>query len=1223
MSNSTSEHFHCPIYSKYNYFIYPYLLIAVAFFIIGSISAQAAPPPGTGNWTLTFEDNFDGSSLDTSIWNTGQRHNAAINGEPQAYRPEAVTVANGVCTITASKFSGFIKNSGGYPAGATTISVDGFPGAIPDGAIIYVNNADMVTSGAMHNGPSYTVLSTVGGSNPSQITIEPRPFNHDNDSDTDTQTIGPGLQFAAPDNAPVYVTFKMQNMDGPVHEWGRFPYRSGMIQTYDKWTQAYGYFEARVKMPSAPGTWPAFWLLPDRGPSSQNVYERTTVGDYWKIKNDGVIVDSGNMPMGNEIDIFEYMAAWKDPATNLSSSHSGYFWDYNGGSMGDFTAPFELLNPDTEFHTYGVAWGPDELRFYIDGRPVFSNGGMGNVGETPHYMLLNMAMSINDWSPQPDPDRLTEIDPSLPGEMVIDYVRVWSGDLGAGASSGDLGNVGLAGDHAFNADTLTVQASGDDIEGNQDSFHFVGQEYLGDGSLTIQLESLSNTNADTKAGLMFREYQDDSSSRHVFLGKLPNGDVSLYYRSSTGGATSMTSPVSASLPGWLRLTRSGNSFTGFISDNGLDWTSIGSVSVPMSEAIFAGVATTSGNNSALTTAVYKDFQPTISFESSNLADNPWLGQGSAAVSNDVYTLQGVGDGWLYGSGKGHYAYQRISGDCVITARVTSITGGDQYSATAGVMMRDDLALDARTVATNITPFSTRVLHYRSETEGAPFSSSISDSARPEWVRLERVGDVFTGYVSEDGVNWSEIDSVTLEDSNELMYIGIAVNSNNTEASTAVFENVSINDWGSTNIGGDEPVEILQEVETLPIADSSGTVDTYYKSYVSGGYYDVLTPTQAGDYVTYTVPSVPAATYSIEVGVYKYSTRGLFQLSIDGVNQGSYQDQYSSTGVVDALDLGLVTFNSFGDHAFTFTAIGPSGGSEMKVSIDYIKLTLVSDGSGSPVLYEVEDIVGEIASDSVTEHSDGQASGGKLRKLNADAVNDYVTYSILDVPGGEYLVKVGVKTYSSRGQFQLKINGSNQGAVQDQYAASSSFEELDLGSRVFSSGSHDFEFVVVGKNASSSGYSLVFDYIRLEPVGGGSGGIEVIMDSEDSTGVSTNGNWSASTYTSGYMGGNYLHDGNNSQGSKSVTYTPQLTAAGNYEIFLRWTSGNNRADNVPVDIVLSSGSLASATVDQTVDNGQWVSIGTYMLSPSNAALTINNTGANGFVIADGVRFSPSP
>lgn len=209
---------------------------------------------------------------------------------------------------------------------------------------------------------------------------------------------------------------------------GEKQYASGVIQTYDRWTQAYGYMVARVKMVQARGTWPAFWLLPDRGPASPNVYHRTAVGDTWFDPGPQV---GGSCPMGNEIDIFEYMATWKNPSTGLAKSHCGYFWSYGGGSVGVYNFINQLLNPDTTFHTYALRWAPGELTFYIDGHVVWKRRDASNIGVTPHYLIFNAAMTQNDWTGTTVPIENINADLAAPKYMEIDYVRVYADTTGA------------------------------------------------------------------------------------------------------------------------------------------------------------------------------------------------------------------------------------------------------------------------------------------------------------------------------------------------------------------------------------------------------------------------------------------------------------------------------------------------------------------------------------------------------------------------------------------------------------------------------------------------------------------------------------------------------------------------------------------------------------------------------------------------------------------------
>jgi hypothetical protein len=134
-------------------------------------------------------------------------------------------------------------------------------------------------------------------------------------------------------------------------------------------------------------------------------------------------------------------------------------------------------------------------------------------------------------------------------------------------------------------------------------------------------------------------------------------------------------------------------------------------------------------------------------------------------------------------------------------------------------------------------------------------------------------------------------------------------------------------------------------------------------------------------------------------------------------------------------------------------------------------------------------------------------------------------------------------------------------------------------------------------------------------------VEVILDNTDAAGVTLTptGGWIASTSTAGYYGANYLHDNNAGKGTKSVRFTPTLPAAGNYEVFVRWTSGTNRASNVPIDIVTSNGTT-TVTVNQQQNGSQWVSLGTYPFNAGTGGnVLIRNTSTNGCVIADAMRF----
>ena len=142
----------------------------------------------------------------------------------------------------------------------------------------------------------------------------------------------------------------------------------------------------------------------------------------------------------------------------------------------------------------------------------------------------------------------------------------------------------------------------------------------------------------------------------------------------------------------------------------------------------------------------------------------------------------------------------------------------------------------------------------------------------------------------------------------------------------------------------------------------------------------------------------------------------------------------------------------------------------------------------PTTYEAEALsVAQSSGDTYRIITDTRLSGGEAGILDSNAVGDYLIYTVPNVQAGIYNVKVGVKKFPARGIVQLFIQpaggggGSNVGSAQDQYAATDTFTEVDLGTWTpGSNGNKWFKFSVTGKNASSTGYSMCFDYIKLTP-----------------------------------------------------------------------------------------------------------------------------------------------
>ena len=104
---------------------------------------------------------------------------------------------------------------------------------------------------------------------------------------------------------------------------------------------------------------------------------------------------------------------------------------------------------------------------------------------------------------------------------------------------------------------------------------------------------------------------------------------------------------------------------------------------------------------------------------------------------------------------------------------------------------------------------------------------------------------------------------------------------------------------------------------------------------AGMYFDTST---AGQYATFLVNVPDARSYDIQVGLKDSSNKAIWQLSVDGLNQGPAIDSYAATPAYLAVDLGAHTFASSGAHSFRFTVVGENASSSgMTLSLDYITL----------------------------------------------------------------------------------------------------------------------------------------------------------------------------------------------------------------------------------------------------------------------------------------------
>lgn len=174
-------------------------------------------------------------------------------------------------------------------------------------------------------------------------------------------------------------------------------------------------------------------------------------------------------------------------------------------------------------------------------------------------------------------------------------------------SGRDIGPVGRAGSENIDGTTITLRAAGNDIWDNADAFRFVQRPLRGDGTLIARVTAFQNTNPWAKAGLMIREsLEPDAPNVYVLL--TGEHGATFQWRESAGGATQFASSLPAQAPVWLRITRTGDTFTGYVSSDGAQWNQIGTRTIRMKPEAFIGFAATAHDATALGTATFTDIK---------------------------------------------------------------------------------------------------------------------------------------------------------------------------------------------------------------------------------------------------------------------------------------------------------------------------------------------------------------------------------------------------------------------------------------------------------------------------------------------------------------------------------------------------------------------------------------------------------------------------------------
>jgi uncharacterized repeat protein (TIGR03806 family) len=263
-----------------------------------------------------------------------------------------------------------------------------------------------------------------------------------------------------------------------------------------------------------------------------------------------------------------------------------------GGVEAFFDAHF-----DTPLDKQDLLNGPVENPLGISGAKIIVPGDLSRsvlfhrVSITGNLQMPPLARNVNDLA-------------------AITAIAAWINSLPRSESSlppdwshTDIGSVGFPGDASFLNGHFNLIASGGDIWDNADGFHFAYTPLDGDGQIVARVTSMQFTDPWAKAGAMLRE-NFSPGSKHALMAVTAGGGSAFQWRNAENNPSGNTDGPSCQTPYWVKLVRSGDTFTGYISADGENWQRVDSVTIPMNKKIYIGLALSAHNNSALNSALF-------------------------------------------------------------------------------------------------------------------------------------------------------------------------------------------------------------------------------------------------------------------------------------------------------------------------------------------------------------------------------------------------------------------------------------------------------------------------------------------------------------------------------------------------------------------------------------------------------------------------------------------
>jgi RHS repeat-associated protein len=456
----------------------------------------------------------------------------------------------------------------------------------------------------------------------------------------------------------------------------------------------------------------SYWDRPSTGAnSSSQTNETTATLPYWVM-----LVRSGSTFSG-------YQSSdgvnWVPVGTpqSITMAQNVYVGlavcGYTNSGAGLATATFSNVsvssdgNPGPIISSLSASTGPIGTQLFVYG------SGFGATQGNSAITLNGTAVTVNSWIdtsisvtiPSGATSGLftVSVAPAMNASNGVPFT-ITSQPLPTGWLDQDIGSVGPAGSATYASGVFTVTGSGTGIFSNADGMHFAYIPVSGDGSIIARVVSEQGA-YNPQPGVMIRETLD-SNSTNVFAGPVgSNSDayVEFYDRPTPGAYTNQQSASQAvTLPYWVKLTRSGTTFSAYEAPDGMAWTQVAtSQTITMAQNVFVGLAVSDENNSGTSTATFDNVSYT--FGAATATPVIYSVTPSAGGLGSQVTIAGTNFGGTQGSSS--ITFNGIAASSITSWTSSQIVAIVPATATSGpvVVVVNSVASNADMTFTVINP----------------------------------------------------------------------------------------------------------------------------------------------------------------------------------------------------------------------------------------------------------------------------------------------------------------------------------------------------------------------------------------------------------------------------------------------------------------------------------------------------------------------------------------